>query len=179
LLGETYPRMLALFRRLSDDEETARDLCQSLYLKLLEDGCRRLRAFDGSLGVPFPTYLRVLATNLHIDWTRSREGRDRRRWIDLAGLRDILPDPVGVEEGDAVERVESSLSDLPPRDAAALRMRIAGFSYEEIARSTGLTEGGVAARISRARSRLRDLLEHPAERGNAWKRTPPFTSYEG
>jgi RNA polymerase sigma factor (sigma-70 family) len=94
-------------------------------------------------------------------------------------------DPVVDETPDAERRVDAAatgpqlaraLASIPPKDREALLLLAWGdLSYEEIARALEIPVGTVRSRISRARSRLRELISPegqlqvepmPAEGGN-------------
>lgn len=106
-------------------------------------------------------YLYRIATNL----VRSDERR-AARWRTLeglyrAGLEPAQPSPQRVVLGDeAGQRVAAALARLPLRYRAPLVLReIEGWSYAEIASALGCRPGTVKSRISRAKARLRPMLE--------------------
>ena len=91
--------------------------------------------------------MRVLVNNC-----RSRL---RRAWRREVPLPETLPAPGPEERGELEE-----LFALPPEDRAAIHLfYYEGYSTDEIARITGQRPGTVRARLSRARGRLRRLLE--------------------
>lgn len=140
------------------DEETARDLCQSFYLKLLEDDCRRLRAFDPEFGVPLPAYLRVLVIRFHIDWLRGRASRAERAEIPLEALAGTLhEDPEALARLSARE-IREAVEALEPHPGLAVRLVLDGLAVKEVAQLMGLTEGGAAALLWRARRELKTRL---------------------
>ena len=92
-------------------------------------------------------------SNRPVDWeTLVKENEDRLYRAALAILGDA-PEP---EERQELEEIFS----LPPADRAVIHLfYYEGLSTGEIARLTGQAEGTVRSRLSRARSRLRRLLE--------------------
>lgn len=136
----------------------------SLFLRLLEDHGRRLRLYDPDRGPSFPAYLKAIAGNLHVDWTRSREGLDRTRWYDLDVARDLVGSGPSPDGGREVSWILDCLDRLTPREGQALRLLLCGWSYEEIARDLGIGSGGAGALIFRGREHLRALLEGRADR---------------
>lgn len=115
----------------------------------------------------FTTWLFTLARRTVIDELRRRQ-RERTR-VDLWGRRsrpeeEILEqaaDPqsawVTTEEGRALRR---ALGSLPEPDRSLLYLKDAeDQSVAELARIWGLKEGTVKSKLSRARARLKELLE--------------------
>jgi RNA polymerase sigma factor (sigma-70 family) len=150
------PRMLSLFRRLAGNKEVASDLSQTLFLRLCEDGGRRLRKYDPGLRVPFAAYLHVIAVRLYRDWLRSREALDCTRWVDLADADAIIPESAA--DPDLLCAIDRALAALSEGERLPLLLAARGLRYDEIARTIGLTPGGAAARISRARTRVREMV---------------------
>lgn len=135
-----------LVRRLTfvvGDPEEARDLAQQTFL----------RAAERWPFVPqqdFRAWLAVVGLHLAID-----ERRRRRRWGFLA-----------VRETDATWAIRTdpdlwrALQELEPRSRAALVLTVLdGYSQDEVATALGVPRGTVASWLSRARDRLRPLLD--------------------
>lgn len=118
---------------------------------------RRLRSWKGEGA--FSTWMFAVATNLY----RSR----MRRWIPPhASLDDglELPDPrsegAGLEAADTAAAVRRAVTFLPPRyrDAVVL-FYFHGMDVGAAARSLGVPEGTLKARLARGRNLLRRRLE--------------------
>ena len=122
------------------DPGEAEDAVQDAFLALLEKGPQKLEN-------PGAWLMRVLVNNC-----RSRL---RRAWRREVPLRETLPAPGPEERGELEE-----LFALSPEDRAAIHLfYYEGYSTDEIARITGQRPGTVRSRLSRARGRLRRLLE--------------------
>mgnify|MGYP001829035997 CR=1 FL=1 len=141
--------------RLTRCRDRAEDYAQEAFIRLYRhrDRYRERGQLAG--------YLYRIATNL----LRSDERR-AARWRSLeglyrAGLDATLPSPQQrVLGGEAGERVTEALARLPLRYRAPLVLReIEGWSYAEIASALGCRPGTVKSRISRAKARLRPMLE--------------------
>lgn len=144
------------------------ELVSSVYEKLLEDDCRRMRAWKGRSR--FSTYLVQVARNLCIDATRRHK---REQALDKS-LND-LPEWVRIGRVDGgqqltdaqIARVRDAIEQLPSRQALIMRMRLEGKSLREIATLLSAPEGTVFADNSRAieslRTRLRPLLDEVKE----------------
>jgi RNA polymerase sigma factor (sigma-70 family) len=159
LIESAWPMVHRWLARACCDPNLADDLAQTVFLRLLEDHGRRLRAYDPDRGTSFPAYLKAIASNLHVDWTRSREGLDRTRWYDIEAARDLVGSGSSPEGDREVAWILDCLDQLTPREAQALRLLLCGWSYEEIARDLHIGSGGAGALIYRGREHLRAVLE--------------------
>lgn len=142
LVRDHQEALLRHARRLVDDPETARDLVQEAFLRLIE---------RGPGGAPLCAWLHRVVRNLAIDHLRRRRRSDDTALADLAA-----PD---TEEGDGDEiavRVHAVLATLPPRQAALLRRAlIDGTPPAALAREQGVPEGTMRWRLFMARARFR------------------------
>jgi RNA polymerase sigma-70 factor, ECF subfamily len=88
---------------------------------------------------------------------RGREAREPE-WEALpARGRDV---GAALEEAELIERLRAHLGALPEPQSTALMLRyLGGMSYEEIAAEMGLTANAVGVLLSRAKSRLDELME--------------------
>lgn len=141
------------------------DVLQALFLRLWDDGRRRLRGFEGRCRLS--TWLAACARRLAIDRRRRRReipsgaGEDGRSEDAsppslLAELR--APGP-GPEEAALAGEVEGALRRLPERDRLLLRLVYwDGASYEEAARFLGAPPNSVSPWIVRAKERLKVIL---------------------
>ena len=141
LMEEHGDRLYRLCLLLLRDPHLAEDAVQDTFLKFLEKA-------PAELDSPSAWLMRVL-----VNGCRDRlRAAWRRRSVPLW---DSLPAPEP-EERQELEEIFS----LPPADRAAIHLfYYEGLSTGEIARLTGQAEGTVRSRLSRARARLRRLLE--------------------
>ena len=129
LVKENEDRLYRAALAILGDAQEAEDAVQDTFLKFLEKA-------PAELDSP-PAWLRAA-------WRR----RSVPLWESLPA-----PEP---EERQELEEIFS----LPPADRAVIHLfYYEGLSTGEIARLTGQAEGTVRSRLSRARSRLRRLLE--------------------
>lgn len=88
--------------------------------------------------------------------------RQRRRGLDLSAaeqLPDERSDPsAGVAEQEQHERLAAAIRRLPEIYRAAVVLTLEGLSQREVGDVLGAQENAIAARLSRARRLLRDLL---------------------
>ncbi len=148
--------------RVTGDPDLAADATQEAFLSAY----RALHTFDGG---SFKAWLLRIVTNKCYDILRYH----RRR--PAASLEALLvdahnpdaplkreaperPDEV-LERLELAEVLQAAIMKLPEDQRVTLVLAdVHGFSYEEIARITGVQLGTVKSRLNRARRKLRDIL---------------------
>lgn len=149
---EHLPSLRRYARMLAGDAWAADDLVQDT----LERACRKwlLWRSDGNLRA----WLFTLMHNLYLNQRRAAPGG---QWLDIASLSDSLPAPES--GGDAALDLERCLQRLPAQQRAVLLLvAVEDMSYADVAQVLGLPMGTVMSRLSRARARLREMMEAPA-----------------
>jgi len=146
--------------RTLQDAGAAGDAVQDSFVKAY----RALHQFQG---VSFKSWFMRIVVNTCYDIVRSSHWRNTESLGDLpvedenaASLIDEAESPH--EHAERVELsawIEAAIAQLPADQRMALVLcDVHGHTYEEIAEMTGQAMGTVKSRISRARSRLRDIL---------------------
>lgn len=152
-LYQTYaPRVEAFVMRLTGDREVARDVVQETFLRAY----RSLHRYQPKTSIVF--WLLAIARNLVV----SRARREKKL-VPLAQAQWIPHPTTPLEEVDRawrLRRLAVAIRRLQPRERAALH----AFYVEQqpiraIAASWGTTENAVKLVLSRARRKLRSLLE--------------------
>jgi RNA polymerase sigma-70 factor (ECF subfamily) len=150
-------RILAQLSVPSGDIE---DLAQEVFLRIF----RNLHRFRGQSS--FYTWLYRITVNVFFDHNKKRKRADVR----LARLQSALVDVTNVRHDgedpyyacfNALTRDEfwKAIDALPEAFRTVVAMReVDDLSYEEIAAQTGISIGTVRSRLSRARTRLKELL---------------------
>jgi RNA polymerase sigma factor (sigma-70 family) len=156
-----YRRLIraAAVRTSSVDDTIVDDLEATVYQKLLEDRCRRMRAWRGR--ARFSTYLVQVTRNLVLDWV------DTQKRTLVASPLDERPDVAGdapdygADEEIAAQSkaLHEAIQTLPERQAIIMRLRLEGKSLREIAVLMDRPVGTISVESSRAMLRLRALLE--------------------
>lgn len=148
--------------RVTGDPDLAADATQEAFLAAY----RSLHTFGGG---SFKAWLLRIVTNKCYDILRYH----RRR--PTASLDALLVDPHNpdaplrreaperpderLEQLELAEVLQAAIMKLPEDQRVTLVLAdVHGFSYEEIARITGVQLGTVKSRLSRARRKLRDIL---------------------
>src|SRR3954464_12133143 len=168
-LIKRYERpVFSLIYRMVRDKETAEDIAQETFIKVLNNLDRYSPEFK------FSSWLFKIANNLTIDHLRRRridtisiEGApdavtsESARATSIAvvsGNESPLEELESKELGTAIER---AIGKLRPEYRACIMLRhVEGRSYEEIAATLDLPLGTVKTYIHRARHELRRALEH-------------------
>jgi RNA polymerase sigma-70 factor (ECF subfamily) len=143
-------RVLNLLLFLCGDRETARDLTQECFLRLLRAAPRwepRAR---------LTTYVTTIARRLAMD--AGAKAWERREPLETEpASADPGPDVVA-ERRELAGRLAAVLAQLPDEDREVLVLSEAGgLKYREIAEMLAVPEGTVASRKSRAVRRVREL----------------------
>ena len=168
------PRLLALARRIVQNEEDAHDAVQEAFLSVFKS----LTNFDGT--AKLSTWLHRIAVNAALMRLRTK-----RRHPE-ASLDGLLPrfvedghqaDPPApwqetaeklLERKETRTHVRDSIDQLPESYRTVLLLRdIEEMNTDETARMLGLTEGVVKTRLHRARQALRTLLDPHVRGGDA------------
>jgi RNA polymerase sigma-70 factor (ECF subfamily) len=150
-------RILAQLNVPSGDVE---DLAQEVFLRIF----RNLHRFRGQSS--FYTWLYRITVNVFFDHNKKRKRADVR----LTRLQNALVDVTNVRhDGDdpyfacanalTHDEFSKAIDALPEAFRTVVAMReVEDLSYEEIAVQTGISIGTVRSRLSRARTRLKELL---------------------
>ncbi len=155
------PSLRRYARALTGDVWAADDLVQDT----LERACSRWRLWLA--GTDLRAWLFTLMHNLFI--SQVRQGLTRAKLaptVDLEDVADELRAPE-LSIGLAID-LQRCLLRLPDDQRAVLLLvTMEDLSYDEVARVTGVPVGTVMSRLSRARGRMRELLDEPKARAAA------------
>jgi RNA polymerase sigma-70 factor, ECF subfamily len=151
LLEPQIPRLRRYARTLTKDMSRAEDLVQSCLVRALA------KEHLWEPGTDLRAWLFTILHNQHVNDVRRliREGT-------VVSLEDVtlnLAAPPTVEASLDLNDVEQAIAGLPrdQREVILLAGRD-GMRYEEMAAALGVPIGTVRSRLSRARSRLREVL---------------------
>ncbi|WBY02047.1 sigma-70 family RNA polymerase sigma factor [Ramlibacter tataouinensis] len=153
-LEAQIPQLRRYARALTGDAWAADDLVQDT----LERACDRWQLWKA--GSDLRAWLFTLMHNLFIDGAR-RALRQAGQRVDIDDVAPELAVPAAAT--DQVLDLQRCLLRLPEEQREVLLLvALQDLSYEEVARVTGTPIGTVMSRLSRARSRLRELMEGAA-----------------
>lgn len=141
----------AFLRGATRDAETAEDLTQETFMRLL----REVQA--GRRPDNVRAWLYAVAANLVT--SRGRRMAVAERFKGILAIRGVAEDPAqDLVRAERRALVQRGLSQLPVDDRTALLLSAHGFSGREIAHILGRTEGATRSLLTRARIRLRERL---------------------
>ena len=144
-----------LARRLIRNQQDAEDMVQEAYL-------RALRYFASFHGNDARAWMLTIVRNTCLSWLSTNCPLRNSTEFDEAmySSDSKAPNPERLLLlKDGANLVRKALDKLPPNSRKVLVLReIEGMSYKEIAYSTGMPPGTVMSSLSRARSRLNDLV---------------------
>jgi RNA polymerase sigma-70 factor (ECF subfamily) len=153
--GDSLERQIPALRRyayaLTREHDAADDLVQDCLERALS---RWLLRRDGA---DLAAWLFAILRNLYIDRYRARQRRGRHLPIeDALDVAAVAEQEGAVDARDAL----AALDHLPEEQRSILLLvGVEDLSYEEVSRLMGIPLGTVMSRLSRARQRLRTLIE--------------------
>jgi len=138
-------------------QDTAADLLQDLYLRLL------LLTPPPSSEVEVRAWLFTVASNLSIDYLRSekRHAELLDQYLGHNAEADHSMEPERVTQAqDQLQKLQSALAQLPDLCAEVLYLsRVEGLSHAEIARQLGISSSWVEKQLARALNHCRQAVE--------------------
>lgn len=147
---EQLPGLRRYARVLTGDAWAADDLVQDT----LERACSKWRLWRS--GSDLRAWLFTLMHNLYLNQRRAQPSLQR---LEIEDVQDSLQTSAPPSD-DALD-LERCLQRLPAEQRAVLLLvTLEDLSYEDAARILAVPVGTVMSRLSRARSRLRALMEH-------------------
>jgi RNA polymerase sigma-70 factor (ECF subfamily) len=137
--------------RICQCPETAQEITQEAFITVF----RKMRQYRGD--APFWGWLRRVVINHTLSTLRRQPGTDELEFQDHHAAVDAEQEQVGL----AMD-LEAALATLCPEDRAVVWLHdVEGYGHQEIADMFGMTESFSKSRLSRARTRLRSLLDRP------------------
>lgn len=168
---EHIPGLRRYARALTADPWAADDLVQDT----LERACSRWRLWLA--GTDLRAWLFTVMHNLFVSEVRQVQRRaGLGRTVDLDAVAHELQAP-DAAPGTLID-LQRCLMRLPPNQRAVLLLvTLEDMSYAEVAKVTGMPVGTVMSRLSRARERMRELMDESgpagAEAGPVAAQVPP------
>jgi len=156
-------------RRYRLDESGLDEVMQEVRIRLW-----RARGTSEQVGETNTSYVYRTASSAALDVIRRRRARQAERHDSIDGedavatLTASTPDPHDTLEGsELADRVARAIDQIPPSRRPAVRMHLAGYPREEIAKLMGWTEAKTRNLLYRGLADLRDRL---TELGIGWDR---------
>lgn len=150
------PALRRYARSLCGDRWAADDLVQDT----LERACQRWQLW--SAGSDLRAWLFTLMHNLFIDGARRALRQQAGQRVDVDDAAgDLVAPASGADHALDLQRCLLRLPD--EQREVLLLVTLQDLGYEEVARITGVPVGTVMSRLSRARHRLRELMDAPPQ----------------
>jgi RNA polymerase sigma-70 factor (ECF subfamily) len=165
LVRRTFVDTFTLARRLTGNEEDARDVVQETYLR----AWKAIGKFRGDS--QFSTWLYRITAN-----TASTQVHRRRRQraepfaegFDPADDRAEQQITQAAESAESLDRISAALDELPAKLRNVVVLKdVYGMPHEEIADELGISVAAAKVRLHRARRKLRDVLYEEGEAAHA------------
>ena len=156
LVRRTFVDTFTLARRLTGNDEDARDVVQEAYLR----AWRGIGKFRGD--AMFSTWLyRITANCASTQVHRRRRQRaepfeDDFEPVDTRAEQEVSQ---GAESAEALDRISRALDELPAKLRSVVVMKdVYDLSHEAIADELGISVAAAKVRLHRGRRKLRDML---------------------
>ncbi len=171
LVRRTYVDTFTLARRLTGNEEDARDVAQEAYLR----AWRGIGKFRGD--AQFSTWLYRITANASNNYMR-RQRRHRSMPLDEFNdppeLRGETQPEAMAEASELFDRVSAAIDELPEKLRQVVVLRdVYGMTHESIGEELAISVAAAKVRLHRARRKLHDVVytaftnEGSSEEGNA------------
>lgn len=147
LFLSTYPRLVALLRRMLGDSGRAEEIADEAFLKLYNT------ALPPSVHGNVPGWLYRTAMNLGIDDLRARTRHTQVAQAASQAVSSSTQPENGLQRvlrAEIQQRVRLALSKLKPEWSQILLLRASGYSYKEIASHLEVSAASVGTLLIRA-----------------------------
>ncbi|MGQ0825620.1 MAG: RNA polymerase sigma factor [Actinomycetota bacterium] len=165
LVRRTFTDTFTLARRLTGNEEDARDVVQDAYLR----AWRAIGKFRGE--AQFSTWMYRITANAATTHLRKRARHRAEPLDETFEPVDTRAEaqPAGMaESADSLDRIADALDQLPPKLRSLVVLKdVYGLSHEAIAEELDISVPAAKVRLHRARRKLRDLLYEEGEQAHA------------
>lgn len=149
VLSQYQGLLYRICNRYSGREATAEDLMQDISIALWRN---RDKMWAIPAGVQRTAWIWRVARNAAVDTLRKSP--------ELQSLDDSMTGDMVTEDHTLVDSLYEEISHLDEPDRTLVRMQLAGYSYEEIAKKIGITEKNVSVRLVRIKEKLRNAMNN-------------------
>jgi RNA polymerase sigma factor (sigma-70 family) len=152
--------------QLCSRQDVLQDLCHEIFLKLFDQGCKRLLTFTGAYGASLSGWLRHVAANRAVDHLRRM--RPHLSLDQAIGegftVADLIPDPqesvlTAAERLEERQQLAECIAQLDTLSLFIIRANVfAGVCARELALLLGISRGAFDMRKSRIMEKLRECF---------------------
>lgn len=150
LFKQHYPKVVWKVMIIIKDRSLAEDITQEVFVKLYH--------IDRATIDNLPAWLTKVAINTAYNHIRTEKRHQARKAKQKAVERE---ESGSVDEAfmrrEELGEVQKTLMRLSERDRNLLIMKFSGYSYQEIAESTGLEKTSIGALLARAKGRFKKM----------------------
>jgi RNA polymerase sigma-70 factor, ECF subfamily len=165
LVRRTFVETFTLARRLTGNEEDARDVVQEAYLR----AWKGIGKFRGDAA--FYTWLYRITANTastHVHRRRRQRAEPFEDGFEPIDARAEEQVSQGAESAETLDRISQALDGLPAKLRSVVVLKdVYDLSHEDIAEELGITVSAAKVRLHRARRKLRDALYDEGAEANA------------
>ena len=139
------------------------DLHNTVFLNFFEQGCKKLRQYEGKNGCSLGTWIRIVAVRIVLNHLRKK-GVDALTWEKKRTALDEMPelkgdgaDPLAAMDREERDRIlQDGVRSLPPRDRLFMKLHIdQGLPVEDVASTLGISVQNAYTVKHRAIKRLK------------------------
>ncbi len=147
-----YGYVMTICLRYSQKKEEAAEILNDSFFKVFTQIDKYDKSFD------FKQWLRKLVVNTAIDYSRKKERQQPFATEDLQeAAEELSPDWA---DSFATEEILQLLKELPDNHRIVFNLyEIEGYTHEEIAAQMGITESVSRTFLSRAKQKLKQVIE--------------------
>jgi RNA polymerase sigma-70 factor (ECF subfamily) len=165
---QLYPLVLRLVRSHLPRRAAEEDLCQVVFIKILQN----IDQYSGK--VPIEHWVSRITINTCLNALKAESVRPELRWSDLsvdqAAVLDAMAsnpdDPDPASSAASRDLVESMLAALSPQDRLLITMlHLEGYSMDDIKQATGWSIPTIKVRAFRARHKLKHIFNDLNRKG--------------
>lgn len=154
-------------RHISCSQSDIEDLHNTVFVKLFERKCKKLRQFKGKNGCSLSSWIRLITVRTVMDSLRKArtDALTRKESVlsldALADMKSETPEPwTLLNKGEQYRMIRNGLLSLFPRDRLFLKLHcFEGLSIREVAGILRISEGNAHSLKHRAIQRLKAKIE--------------------
>ena len=155
-----------LIKQLSFNQQDLEDLHNTVFLKLFEGECKKLKQYKGENGCSLASWIRVVTVRIVLNHFRTKRLDSviwKKKQISIEDLNGLaLDDMTPLDEVERVEQerlLENSIQNLPPRDRLFMKLYYdQGLSVAEVADAMHLSTQNIYTLKHRAIQKIKTYI---------------------
>jgi RNA polymerase sigma factor (sigma-70 family) len=148
------------------NQDDVEDLHNTVFVKVLEKKCKKLRQFKGKNGCSLASWIRLITVRIVLDYLRKSNTdaitkKERTLSLDaMVSLKGETPEPwTLIDKMEQAQLIRQGLEELLPRDRLFLKLHfLEGLPIGEVAGILRISEGNAYSLKHRAIERLRKKI---------------------